>query len=191
MLISITGPSGIGKGYLMEKVQKIFPFVQELTWWTTRPLRWGEYQRSNRKSVSKEEFRSLEAVGELILVQNLYGYHYGVRSCDLSLCQEKVYWTELQIDNLLKAFKLNLPIISLALIPFEVSFLRRRLEVHRKTETPGEIEQRLALAEKEIEKIKANRTLFSAIIEVTAETEDLVVPRLIEVVKPILNEGGS
>lgn len=39
MLITLTGPSGIGKGFVAEYLLARFPGVEELVWTTTRPLR--------------------------------------------------------------------------------------------------------------------------------------------------------
>ena len=78
MIISLSGPSGIGKGFIKEQLLQLYPYIEELVWLTTRPLR-SKGQDRNRINVSLPEFNRLAEFDELVLVQNIYGHHYGLR----------------------------------------------------------------------------------------------------------------
>ena len=105
MIISLSGPSGIGKGFIKERLLQLYPHIQELAWFTTRTLRSNEHG-GNRIHVSLPEFNQLAGFGELVLVQDLFGHRYGLRKED-SLPSSDIKLTELHPDNLLKALRIN------------------------------------------------------------------------------------
>jgi len=78
MIISFSGPSGIGKGFVKEHLLRIYPHIGELVWFTTRFPRSNEKQ-GNRIHISSSEFNKLSEVGDLVLVQHLYGHRYGLK----------------------------------------------------------------------------------------------------------------
>lgn len=174
MIISLSGPSGIGKGFVKEGLLQLFPNIQELAWLTTRPLRPKEQSGGNRIHVSLPEFDQMAKLGELVLLQDLFGHRYGLRKKDL-LPNSDIKLTELHPDNLLEALKINPAIFAIGLVTFDLSLLRKRLSVVRKTESLAEIEERIATARSEIATILQHKTLFTSVIEVTEAGEDRVV----------------
>ena len=55
MLISLTGPSGIGKDYVKQALLRHFATLQEVIWLTTRLLRPNEEDgRSNREPIDDD-----------------------------------------------------------------------------------------------------------------------------------------
>ena len=76
MIIALSGPSGIGKGYFKDAIISKHPEVREIVWYTTRALRPNE---KNRQSISEEEFCSMIASGELVLIQEVFDHYYGVK----------------------------------------------------------------------------------------------------------------
>jgi guanylate kinase len=190
MIVSLTGPSAIGKGYIRQALLAYFPFLRELVWLTTRPLRPDErLGSSNRKSVSIEEFRTLEGSSGLVLVQNIHGHLYGVARKDLEIDVSSFYLTELHVDNLTIARRLGLSLVPIALVPAELGLLRARL-ARRGTESSAEAEQRLAVAVGEVREILAQRHLFARIEVVDESSEAELTTRLIEFLTPVL-EGSS
>ena len=188
MIITLTGPSGIGKGYVACELKKHLPSLRELVWLTTRSLRPGEENRANRKSVSREEFLILAKIGSLALVQELYGNLYGLKLTGVNYDQG-LWICELHIDNLQQAREIDLPIFSIALVPNEVAFLDVRLRSYRETKDESEIVKRLSVAEQEISKIAQNRAFFDAFFEVTAENEHWIVDNVIETLRQL--QGGK
>ncbi len=189
MIISLSGPSGIGKGFIKERLLQLYPHIQELAWFTTRPLRSNE-QGGNRIHVSLPEFNQLAEFGELVLVQDLYGHRYGLKKEDL-LPSSDTKLTELHPDNLLEALRINPAIFTIGFVTFDLSLLRKRLSAVRKTESLAEIEKRVATAKSEIETILQQRSLFTSVIEVTEAGEALVLDEVRAVLTSHLTKKGG
>lgn len=189
MVISLSGPSGIGKSFIKERLLGVYPYIEELVWFTTRPIRPNE-QHSNRIHVSLSDFNCLVESGRLVLVQNLYGYRYGIKEKDL-LSSPRVRLTEVHPDNLKEALKINPAILAIGFITIDLSLLYERLSVLRNTESAAEIEQRIALAKGEIETILRQKSLFVSVIEVTKASETLVFDQVLAVLTPHLKEKGE
>ena len=71
----------------------------------------------------------------------------------------------------------------------DLSLLRERLAVKRKTEDPAEIEARLGVAEKEMAAIKASPELFDEVIVVTRENVSSVADIAQKIFKKYWKEG--
>lgn len=181
MIIALTGPSGIGKGFIKEKLLQVYPFMEELTWFTTRGPRPNE-QKSNRIFVSKEEFEVLVVSNDLVLVQNdLFGYSYGIKKKDL-LSSSCIKLTEIHVDNIKRALEINPTILVIGLITHDFSIIRNRLSVIRKTEDLIEIEKRMISAKVEVETILSNKDLFASIIEIDKASEEMIFKQVISVI---------
>lgn len=190
MIISLTGPSGIGKGYMRERIKKEWPVIKELTWITTRLLRPEELnENSNRRSISTEEFDALQNSNQLVLSQQLYGHRYGLNKSDLLQQKGIFYLTEFHIANLLKVNEWGFDIFSIALVPSSISFLQERLEKYRATETPKEIARRLKSAQEELEHIRACLSVFSLLVQISKDNENSIASVVIEALNPIVNSG--
>ena len=180
MLIAFTGPSGIGKGFVKEKLLQSYSFIKELVWFTTRELRPNE-QKSNRIVLLEEEFNDLVISNKLVLVQNdLFGHSYGISKDDL-LPNSCVNLTEIHIDNVKQALEINPDILLIGFITHDFSILRSRLSLIRKTESSMEIEKRIFSAQIEVEIILSNKNLFTSIIEVNKYTENMISEKVMTI----------
>jgi len=187
MLIALTGPSGIGKGFIKEKLLQVYPFIEELVWFTTRGPRPNE-QKSNRIFVSEEEFNTLVTSYNLALVQNdLFGHSYGINKKDL-LPSSNIKLTEIHVDNIKQALEINPTILVIGLITHDFSIIRNRLSVIRKSENLIEIEERIISAKIEVENILSNKDLFTSIIEVNKISESTILKQIISVLVNDLKE---
>ena len=184
MIISLSGPSGIGKGFIQERLLQAYPFMKELVWLTTRTLRPNE-GKGNRISVSESEFDILAKTEKLVLAQSLFGHRYGLRREDL-LPGPCVNLTEINPENLKLALEINPEIIAIGLMTFDFSLLHRRLSAVRKTESIPEIEKRVATAKVEVETILRNKSLYAAVIEVKESSETSIVSQVIAILNPYL-----
>lgn len=189
MIIVLSGPSGIGKGYIKERLLATFSFLEELTWLTTRQLRPHE-ACGNRISVTLSTFNELAESGELILVQNLYGYSYGLNRADM-IPSSRVRLTELHPDNVTEALKINPAIVAVGLVTPDLSLLRKRLSVVRNTESASEIEERVTTAEAEIKTILRHKQLFASVIEVSEIAEASIFEQVLVTLSPYLNQIGE
>ena len=177
MIISFSGPSGIGKGFIKERLLQLYPEIQELAWYTTRNLRPNE-QDGNRVQVSLPDFNQLVELGKLVLVQkNLFGHCYGLRKEDLETSSD-IKLTELHPANLVEALRINPAIFAIGFVTSDLSLLHKRLAVVRKTESEAEIEKRVTNAKSEIEAILQYRSLYASVIEITEADEDLVFDKV-------------
>ena len=163
---------------------RVYPFIKEVPWITTRSLRLNE-KYSNRISVSCIEFDRLIKSDNLVLIQDLYGYRYGVKKESLfpDSCTKL---TELHPKNLKEAFKINPEIIAIGLITSDFLLLQERLFVLRKTESKVEINKRIAEAENEIKIILQLKELFRSIIEVSRDSEASVFDQVLAILNPYI-----
>lgn len=152
MIIAFSGLSGIDKGYIKERLLQLYPYIQELAWFTTRTLRSNEQGSGNRIPVSVSEFNRMADISELVLIQDLFGHRYGLREKDL-FPTTGIKLTELHPNNVSEVLKINPAIITIDFVTSELSLLYKRLAVIRKTESFAEIEKRVATAEDEIKTI--------------------------------------
>jgi hypothetical protein len=131
----------------------------------------------------------MAGVGELVLIQDLFGHRYGLRTEDL-LPTTGIRLTELHPDNISEALKINPAIIAIGFVTFELSLLHKRLTVVRETESLAEIEKRIAMAKGEIRTILRQRSLFTSVIEVAEANEHLVFDQVLAILTPYLQKGG-
>lgn len=188
MLISLTGPSGVGKGFVTMRLMERFSSLGVLQWVTTRQLRPSDAHTQNRICVSEKAFGRLVACSQLFLVQKLFGYWYGVRRQDLEESSRKHVVTELHGNNLLIVRRLAVPLTAVALVPADIAFLKKRLTQYRGTETDCEIEKRVLDAEKEILFIRERRDLFDEIVVVSENNENAVVSQILDIARPFFEK---
>ena len=185
MIISLTGPSGAGKGYLKTALLQRFVSLKELRWTTTRSLRPGEIQGDTRESISKQEFGELACAGEFKFVQQLFNNSYGIRRHFLKN-ESGFFLTEFHIENLILAHSQELCLIAVGLIPQSFEFLNERLK-RRATESAKEIESRLISAKNEISLINQHRHLFSLLVKFSGTNEHTVADTVSEFLKHQIN----
>jgi guanylate kinase len=83
LLVVISGPSGVGKDALIERMKKSTIQLQFAVTVTTRPQRQGETAGSDYNFVSKSEFENMIEKDELLEWANVYGNYYGVPKQEL------------------------------------------------------------------------------------------------------------
>jgi len=170
-IITITGPSGVGKGYLKDRIKQRWPnTIYELPWYTTRPPREDEQHRCDRIHVTAREF----ATKRMLVTDEVAGYLYGLSADPVS--EHSVVLVELRchlLDQL--HFK---DTFSIALVA-HTDFLRSRI-MRRATESDHEVKQRIAVAENDMHRMDIVRARFSFFYEVSAENEHLVVEQSIQ-----------
>lgn len=171
MIIVLSGPSGIGKGYIKEFLKKKYSYIEELVWCTTRNLRPNELINSNRKHVSKEEFEKMIERNEIVLVQNVFGHQYAIRKQDF-LSNEGIFLTEIHPFVIEKAKNINPHIITIGLVTDDYDLLRERLVDRRKTESLDEVKCRTQLAEDEVNVIRKKIRFYDSIITVRRDNEN-------------------
>lgn len=82
MILSITGPSGVGKTTLMHNLLGSLPHAKPLTSYTTRAARPSD-EPGEYAYVSLEEFERMEKAGEFLWTASAYVNRYGTRKADI------------------------------------------------------------------------------------------------------------
>lgn len=186
MLISLTGPSGIGKDYIKQALLRHFATLQEVIWLTTRLQRPNEEAgRCNREPINDDTFNLLMSEGQIVFHQELYGHQYGLRREGAWFSNQGLWITEFHIDNLAEARKICFGIKTIGLIPHDIKLLESRLE-RRATESLVERRRRLDEAEDEIGRILANKEQFDRLLVITPENEGVIGNIAIGLVSEVL-----
>ncbi len=82
-IISISGTSGSGKSYFVNKILETYPYISEIAGITTRAKRPGEIDGQSSYYLSKDEFEILNKKNELLLVKEIFDNQYAWYKKDL------------------------------------------------------------------------------------------------------------
>jgi guanylate kinase len=148
----ITGPSGVGKGTLIERLLEAIPELELSISATTRQPRAGEVDGRDYHFLSPEEFRRRLEAGEFLEHASYSGNYYGTLRSEvesrIARCNSVVLEIEVQGARQVRD-SLGDDAILIFIAPPDESALRGRLE-GRGTDSPEDIEQRLRTAEVEL-----------------------------------------
>lgn len=152
LLFILSAPAGTGKTTLMRKLQKEFPdeIVPSISY-TSRKPRPNETNGVDYHFVNTEDFEKRIALGEFLEYVQLYNHYYGTSFAWVEEQRNKGKHVFLVIDTQgATLLKNQIDAIFIFLKPPSIDELRKRLE-NRKTECVQRMEERLAIAKKEIE----------------------------------------
>lgn len=156
LLIVISGPSGVGKDTVLQRMkERGLPFHFVVTA-TTRPRRPNEVHERDYIFVSKEEFARMIEQNELIEYAIVYGDYKGIPKGQVrdALASGKDVILRLDVQGAETIRKLAPESLLIFLTTETEEELVHRLET-RKTETADELKLRIATARKELQRIEA------------------------------------
>ncbi len=156
LLIVISGPSGVGKDTVIQRMkERGFPFHFVVTA-TTRPKRPDEVHERDYIFVSKEEFARMIEADELLEYAIVYGDYKGIPKSQVrqALASGKDVILRIDVQGAETIRKLAPEALLIFLTTESEEELVRRLE-RRKTETPEELKLRIATARKELQRLQA------------------------------------
>jgi guanylate kinase len=156
LLIVISGPSGVGKDTVLQRMkERGLPFHFVVTA-TTRPRRANEIHGKDYWFVSKEEFARMIEADELIEYAIVYSDYKGIPKQQVrdALTSGQDVIMRLDVQGAETIRKLAPEALLIFVTTESEEELVRRLET-RKTETPEELKLRIATARKELQRIAA------------------------------------
>ncbi len=154
LLIIISGPSGVGKDALVQRMKELgcpFSFVVTAT---DRPPRPGEVHGRDYVFYSTAEFERIIAEGEMLEHARVYGQHKGIPRAHVREALESGQDVMMRLDiQGARTVKSLLPMaITVFVLPESEEELRARLR-KRHTESEEALEQRLAMVREELRHI--------------------------------------
>lgn len=150
-LIIFTGPSGVGKGTIVNKLFKDLTDVEFSVSCTTREKRPGEEEGVDYFYKTREEFqRMIERDGFLEWAEFVGNFYGTPRSfVEATLKQGKDVFLEIEVQGALQVMKQCPDALSIFLIPPSLEELEARLR-KRGTESEEILQKRLAKAREEM-----------------------------------------
>lgn len=155
MLLVISGPSGTGKGTLIDMLLKNDPSFVFSVSVTTRAPRDYEIQDVHYHFISEEEYDKLLAEDAFIEHATVHAHRYGTLKSEVYQRMEQGQNVLLDIDpqGARTVVEREKECVSIFILPPSYSMLRQRLR-GRNTENPEEIARRLGNAKGEIEQLQ-------------------------------------
>jgi guanylate kinase len=154
LLVIISGPSGVGKDSIVQRMKAMgcpFSFVVTAT---DRPPRPGEVHGQDYYFYSTAEFERMIAEGEMLEHAQVYGQHKGIPLAHVRQALETGQDVMMRLDvQGARTVKGLLPMaITVFLLPESEEELLARLR-ERRTESEEALQRRLATAREELERI--------------------------------------
>jgi guanylate kinase len=148
----ITGPSGVGKGTLIERLLDAIPELELSVSATTREPRAGEVDGRDYHFLAPEEFRRRLEAGDFLEHASYSGNYYGTlrEEVDRRLAEGRSVVLEIEVQGARQVRDaMGDDAVLIFIAPPDEAALRARLE-GRGTDSPEAIAQRLRTAEVEL-----------------------------------------
>lgn len=154
MLLIISGPSGTGKGTLVNKLMESDPTFRFSCSVTTRKPRQGEIDGVHYHFVEEEDFERMVANNEFLEHATVHGNHYGTLRKPVEELMKQGHNVLLDIDpqGAINVMENTDDYVSVFILPPSFEDLRARL-IGRNTDDPDVIERRLNNARGEVQKV--------------------------------------
>jgi len=151
VLLVLAGPSGVGKGTIVERLRELVPAVWVSVSCTTRPMRPSEVEGRDYCFVSRAEFESLRDAGGFLEWFEVFGDLKGTPRGPVEehLAAGDDVLLEIDVQGALKVREQFPAAVLVFVRPPTMADLRARLE-GRGTESEASLVRRLAEAEGEL-----------------------------------------
>jgi guanylate kinase len=173
----VTGPSGAGKGTLIERVLPRFPELALAVSAATRPQRPGEEDGVHYYFLTREEFDRRVEAGEFLEWVDYVGHRYGTLRSEIDRLRANgnAPLLELETEGALRV-KRRIEGAVTIFVTAPVAELERRLR-ERATESTGEIGDRIETARRQLEQ----QSEFDHVVE--NHDRDQAAARLAEIIE--------
>lgn len=154
-LFVYSGPSGVGKGTILDKIMEEDSNVYRSVSATTRSPRAGEVNGVHYYFMTEDEFLDSVGKNEFLEYVKTYNTYYGTLKKDVEdkLSEGKDVFLEIDVKGALNLRKSNIDAVYIFVAPIDISILRERL-IGRGTESLEKIEERLSISSWELSKAK-------------------------------------
>lgn len=151
MLILISGPSGTGKGTLVERLMQNDTSIKFSVSVTTRKRRWGEIEGEHYYFISEEKYDQLLKEDAFLEHATVHGHRYGTLAnpIDEGIRNGDNMLLDIDPQGAISVMNKRPDCVSIFILPPSFEDLRVRLHT-RNTEDPVEIQRRLNNARGEI-----------------------------------------
>jgi guanylate kinase len=148
----ITGPSGVGKGTLIELLLERVPDLELSVSATTREPRPGEVEGRDYHFLTPEEFESRVEAGDFLEHATYSGHRYGtlLDEVERRLAEGRSVVLEIEVQGARQVREAMPEAVLIFIAPPDPASLRKRLE-GRGTDSTEAIERRLRTAEIELQ----------------------------------------
>ena len=154
MLVVLSGPSGVGKDALLEKLKLRgydFAFIVTMT---TRPIRVNEIEGRDYNFVSKDQFAQLMMKDELLEHSIVYGDYKGIPKAQVrtAFASNKDVIMRIDVQGAAKIRSLVPNVVTIFISAESEAALIQRL-TERKTENADSLKIRIATAREEMKRV--------------------------------------
>ena len=151
-LFVLSGPSGVGKTTIRQKIPALLPDMHISVSCTTRKQREGEVEGKDYFFVTTDQFEGMLSDGKLLEWANVHGNMYGtpLEPIENALAEGKDSLLVIDVHGAAQVRDARPESVLIFLLPPSIDELRRRLE-SRNTESEESIRIRLDNAKEEIE----------------------------------------
>jgi len=154
-LLVLSGPSGAGKGTLVDRLVAARPECIFSISATTRPRRSNEQEGVQYEFVSREEFERRRSAGLFLEWAEVHGHFYATptRFVDEGVRAGRIVVLDVDVQGGASVRRARPDAVSVFIYPPSVEALRKRL-LGRKTDTPEVVERRLQNAPGELKQYR-------------------------------------
>jgi guanylate kinase len=154
-LLVLSGPSGAGKGTLVDRLVAVRPDCVFSISATTRPRRSNEEEGVQYEFVGREEFERRRSAGLFLEWAEVHGHYYATpaRFVDEGVRAGRVVVLDVDVQGGASVRRARPDAVSVFIYPPSVEALRKRL-LGRKTDTPEVVERRLQNAPGELKQYR-------------------------------------
>ncbi len=155
LVVVVSGPSGVGKDAILNRMkERQYPFFF-MTTITTRKKRPGETDGKDYHFISETEFQELLKTNALLEWAKVYGNYYGVPRTPVkeALAQGRDVIIKVDIQGAQNIKRVLPEAIFIFILPPSSAELANRLS-KRSSETPADLALRLKTAETELQQLR-------------------------------------